>query len=69
VTHAPRVIPGERCELLVHSETGMLLSDAARRAYLESGGSLDAALAASEEAHLCQGLLEYRVGCSVKFAL
>jgi hypothetical protein len=38
-------------ELLIHDETGLLMSDAARRGYEESGGSVDAARAASQTAH------------------
>lgn len=36
---------------MAHSDTGLLMSDAARTAYFESGGSLAAARAASESAH------------------
>jgi RHS repeat-associated protein len=38
-------------ELMGHSETGQLMSDAARTGFFESGGSLEAAKAASESAH------------------
>lgn len=36
---------------MIHAETGQPMSDAARTAYVESGGSIDAAWAASEAAH------------------
>lgn len=38
-------------ELQIHAETGQLMSDAARAGYMESGGSVAAARAASEAAH------------------
>jgi RHS repeat-associated protein len=38
-------------ELQIHAETGQLMSDAARVGYEESGGSVQAARAASETAH------------------
>ena len=38
-------------ELQIHAETGQLMSDAARVGYVESGGSVQAARAASETAH------------------
>lgn len=38
-------------EQMIHAETGQLMSDAARTAYMESGGSVDAAWTASEAAH------------------
>jgi hypothetical protein len=38
-------------ELQIHAETGQLMSDAARVGYVESGGSVEAAQAASEAAH------------------
>jgi RHS repeat-associated protein len=38
-------------ELQIHTETGQLMSDAARAGYMESGGSVAAARTASEAAH------------------
>jgi hypothetical protein len=38
-------------ELMAHADTGLLMSDAARTAYFESGGSIDEAMAASQSAH------------------
>jgi RHS repeat-associated protein len=38
-------------EVQIHAETGLLMSDAARIGYVESGGSIAAARAASEAAH------------------
>ena len=38
-------------EVQIHAETGLLMSDAARVGYVESGGSIAAARAASEAAH------------------
>lgn len=36
---------------MAHSDTGLLMSDAARTAYFDSGGSTEEATAASESAH------------------